>query len=272
MSEVTVVPGSSGLVTGPGYSLQIISEEPVRVKLPGSPGEVLEIFGTDSDDSVIVSSSTTVPVVFNAGDGFDYYDAGSGNDFLFGGEQDDFLAGGAGDDFIFGEEDDDILYGDAGNDVIRGNEGDDVIVGGAGNDDLRGGTGDDKIIGGPGNDILDGGRGQDVLIGGAGKDTFVVRPGTTGGDKLDKIKDFKPQDDIIKLKKGLLPGCKLEIGSLTAADFASVTEINDTVKEKLVYEEKSGILYYNPTKGVEVPLLQLPKDLTGLTSNNIQIF
>jgi Ca2+-binding RTX toxin-like protein len=268
MSEVSV---ANGTVTGFGFSLRVESEEPVLFDLPDAPGDPLIITGTDSDDTIIVDPSSTASITFIGGDGFDNYDASSGSEYLYGGADDDFLAGGGGRDFLSGGEDDDVLYGEAGNDRISGDSGDDVLVGGTGDDFLWGGIGNDRLIGGSGNDTLIGGRGKDVLIGGSGKDIFIFRAEHTGGDKLDKIKDFKPADDIIRLSKALLPGSRLGNGNLTAADFASVTEINETVTAKVVYEETSGILYYNPKNGVEVPLLQLPKELSGISADNIEI-
>jgi Ca2+-binding RTX toxin-like protein len=269
MSEVSV---ANGTVTGFGFSLRVESEEPVLFDLPDAPGDSLRITGTDGDDTIIVDPSSTAVIFFDGGDGFDYYDASSGPEILNGGAEDDFLAGGGGTDRIHGNEDDDVLYGEAGDDVLWGDSGDDVLVGGTGDDVLWGGTGSDKLMGGPGDDTLIGGRGLDVLIGGSGKDTFRFRADHTGGNKLDKIRDFKPGDDTIELSRALLPGSRLSTGKLTAADFASVTEINETVKAKVVYEEKTGILYYNPNNGVEVPLLQLPKELSGISADNIELF
>ncbi|MCU0570661.1 MAG: hypothetical protein MUF49_29305 [Oculatellaceae cyanobacterium Prado106] len=273
MSEVTISP-PSGTVSGPGYSLEIISDRPVRVDLPDFLGQPLVIEGTDADDTVIVDPSTTTSVIFEGGDGFDFYDAGVGNDFLFGGDNDDFLASGGGDDRLFGEEGDDVLYGEAGNDRLRGAEGDDTLVGGSGNDQLFGATGNDWLLGGPGNDLLDPGAGVDQMIGGAGADTFRFRDGSTGGrlNRLDRIRDFKPNQDSIELSRGLLPGSGLNVGQLSASDFQVVQNVGNGGNAKLIYERTTGILYYNPDQGDNVPLLRLPAELSGISATNFTIF
>ena len=86
----------------------------------------------------------------------------------------------------------DSLYGSPGNDSFRGGDGDDRLFGSAGADQLLGEGGADQVNGGDGNDLVDGGAGDDGLercsncIGsnndpGVGADAYFGGP---GGDKL----------------------------------------------------------------------------------------
>lgn len=78
----------------------------------------------------------------------------------------------------------DHLYGMGGSDRLDGGAGADLLEGGAGADVLRGGDGADTLRGAQGDDLLDGGRGNDNLDGGVGFDTYVVRAGDGGDDRI----------------------------------------------------------------------------------------
>ena len=118
------------------------------------------------------------------------YNAGDGNDKLYGTRNDDILNGGNGNDRIFGGGGDDIVcggtgndrvYGEGGNDAVYGEEGDDETVGGPGDDYVLGGSEEDRVtVWGDGLDFADGDYGADVVIGGAGDQIF----GGTLNDKL----------------------------------------------------------------------------------------
>lgn len=64
------------------------------------------------------------------------------------------LYGGNGNDFLDAFSFDDFLYGGNGNDTMFGRQGWDLLEGGAGNDELDGGGGRDTLIGGPGFDFF----------------------------------------------------------------------------------------------------------------------
>ncbi len=70
-------------------------------------------------------------------EGNDTFDAGGGDDVVFGGADDDTLEGGDGYD---------RLYGGAGNDVLSGGDGADKIKGDSGDDTLTGGQGADHFV------------------------------------------------------------------------------------------------------------------------------
>lgn len=116
--------------------------------------EVIE--GTDEDDYL------------EAGDGFNIFYGGEGNDTLAGGKDMDFMYGGDGDDLLLGRNGVNVLFGGNGNDTIY--DGDDGSY-------LSGGDGDDFLYGGGGSDVLDGGAGNDYLQGDHGGDTYIFGRG-----------------------------------------------------------------------------------------------
>jgi Ca2+-binding RTX toxin-like protein len=131
--------------------------------------------------------------------GADQIWAGDGNDGLYGGGGADALGGGAGNDTIWADGGRDMVFGGAGADLIAGSDGNDGLWGGTGNDTLYGGLDDDFLGGGGGQDLLSAGRGDDTLTGGAGADRFVFAP----QDGHDRITDFTPGEDLIRLTAGV---------------------------------------------------------------------
>lgn len=67
-------------------------------------------------------------------EGADAFNAGAGDDEVFGGPGNDNLFGGSGYDRLFGGADNDVLDGGAGADKLKGDAGDDTLTGGAGAD------------------------------------------------------------------------------------------------------------------------------------------
>lgn len=113
--------------------------------------------------------------------GYNYVDAGAGNDFVVLGLLDDVAFGGDGADRIYGSFGDDRISGGAGNDRLYGNEGDDILYGDAGSDLLYGGEGDDTLYALEGNNRL---------YGDDGNDTFYIAEGDNhlyGGDGIDTV-------------------------------------------------------------------------------------
>jgi len=145
----------------------------------------------------------------------DAFNAGLGNDTIWGGFGSDVVNGGSGDDTIHattyaaqpfvGPWGNDVVYGGVGNDfidyanttsnvVLYGDnaqwsrqDGNDTIVSGSGNDWIYGGGGNDVISGGAGNDVIYGDMpisrtgGNDVIFGGDGRDTIY---GGAGNDTI----------------------------------------------------------------------------------------
>ncbi len=105
---------------------------------------------------------------------------------------------GAGDDLIFGNSGNDRLTLGIGADVGIGGFGADILRGLAGADLLTGNQGNDTLTGGTGNDTLSGGENDDSLTGGGGRDVFDFR----NGDGTDTITDFEIGRDLINISQG----------------------------------------------------------------------
>jgi Ca2+-binding RTX toxin-like protein len=121
---------------------------------------------------------------FNADDGDDAFDGGSGDDLVYydfapGPVTVDLAAGqsrGHGADAlvsiedVYGSKFADRITGNAGPNWLHGYKGADVVSGGGGADQVFGDRGNDVLLGGPAADRLNGGLGRDRLNGGTGRD------------------------------------------------------------------------------------------------------
>ena len=119
------------------------------------------------DGWTTASDADDVEVTFglpsgNAG-GFVLFDAGAGNDIVYG-DANAVVYGNAGDDRLFGGA---ILIGGDGDDHLSDGE---MLIGGAGDDELLNGW------------ILDGGPGNDFLNGGYGASRYLIAPSDLGFD------------------------------------------------------------------------------------------
>lgn len=127
----------------------------------------------------------------------------------FGTAQGETLTGSAVFDIIRARAGDDRLMGRKGQDRLTGERGDDVALGGTGADRLIGGPGNDTLRGGKQGDRLTGGGDNDRLAGGAGADVFIFH----NGHGRDRITDFDPARDLIRLDTGQTRFRQLEIGN-----------------------------------------------------------
>lgn len=249
----------------------------------GGRGNDFILGGADDDILLGNSGSDTL----NGGDGDDTVFGGKGNDSISGDAGNDALQGGQGNDVVRGGAGDDIVSGDMGNDTICGGEGEDEVYGGAGEDCVGGEEGNDKLFGGQGNDVVSGGAGNDyisgdlgndTLTGGEGADTFGFRYFAPKGQSatsasvsngnilgLDTLTDFTPGQDKIQLDNNVLT--QLPKGPLETNLFATTTNFTPNTDgvgtAKVVYDKKSGLLYYNPNVAVgdELSLMQLEANL-----------
>jgi len=194
--------------------------------------------------------------LIDGGDGNDRINGGGGNDLIYGGKGVDRINGGPGSDLLKGEADKDILNGQGGNDLIYGGKGKDVLNGGAGNDTLTGEVDSDRLIGGSGDDLLDGGEGNDLLIGGGGSDRYLFSGGN--GFEIaalgrDRIRGFNGDEDTIILDKDTFNGLESSVGQgfSVIEEFEVVRGQNAaaTSDAKIVYDSRSGNLYYNANGG-----------------------
>ena len=180
---------------------QAVSHTAAAITGVGLKNGVLQIIGTDGDDSVIVKpwSGNQYKIIANFIPGSGYllfdrdlvdtfeiyllagnddasirdsitkpalFDAGPGKDYLYAGGGISTMLGGPGNDWLVGGPANDLLDGGEGNDNLDGNEGDDDLFGGPGRDRIVGDDGNDRLFGGDDEDDLYGGRGNDILRGG----------------------------------------------------------------------------------------------------------
>ena len=257
MSEVVVASGFT-----PVFGLQILSFEhssTLYFEPNGANAEsvIVDAQGPGRTEFSVVDPTTDYDVTYYGGSGQDFVVTGAGNDLVLAGLGDDFIYAGAGNDIVGVDPattEENPTAGDlgVGNDYIDGQTGDDTLFGG---------FGDDLVYGGDGNDTLIASEGSDTLFGGSGGDAFSFGEGSNLA--LDKIEDFTYGEDTIELTKELVPGSGLS-GTLTAADFATVTGNVAGSSAKIVYDSSTGIVYYNPggIGTTPVPLLELEKNLT----------
>lgn len=171
------------------------------------------VFGTAGDDELHSGSfsdkvADAANETFDAGagndkiwggDGADNILAGAGDDVSGGGNGNDRMHGGAGLDQLWGDNGNDQIWGQAGNDLLGGGFGNDRMYGGNGNDVIHGQEGRDKLFGGNGNDIIGGGTDNDLIYGDAGNDDLWGDSGDDtieGGDGDDEIGGGLGDDDI----------------------------------------------------------------------------
>ncbi|QIZ73471.1 calcium-binding protein [Oxynema aestuarii] len=243
------------------------------------------IFAGPGDDRVKASAGNDV---IHGNQGADVLDGEEGNDLIRAGQDNDTAKGGVGNDIVYGDKGNDSVSGDDGNDRVFGNQGEDTVDGGAGDDTVYGGQDNDSVSGGIGNDVLFGDKGNDRLTGAQGADTFrfeyFAPPGedvptahAEDGNLLgvDTITDFTPNEDKIQLDSRIFS--KLQPGMLAEGDVTVTGQFDANAKgtsaSKLVYDQTSGLLYYNPTDaaGDEMPLVQLDPNL-DIDSNDFEIF
>jgi serralysin len=132
--------------------------------------------------------------------------------------------------------------------TIRGTPRADVLTGENGNDTIYGSGANDALSGLGGDDRIHGGAGKDQLTGGAGKDVFVFDTRLNKRTNVDKISDFRYQDDSIYLENRYLT----KLGSGTASKpkkfksdmFVQNTKAQDA-EDRIVYDKRTGKLYYD---------------------------
>jgi Ca2+-binding RTX toxin-like protein len=161
--------------------------------------------------------------------------------------------------------------------TITTGTGSDNITTGAGADKVDGGLGPDIISTGAGADIVTDSSGRDTVTLGGGADTFLLPVGLKKFTRstISLVTDFSHPDDTITVSKSLLKGSKFKSGVLKGSSFTSVKRINqvgENVKPLIVYEQKTGIVYFDPVKGKNQPLVNLPANQKTIRANDFTIF
>lgn len=133
------------------------------------------------------------------------------------------------------------ITGHSWSDTLYGTSGDDSISGLDGYDNLYGQAGNDHLDGGAQNDWLYGGAGADTLTGGTGIDAFVFNT-ALGNGNVDKITDFSPVDDVMKLDHAVFTG--LPLGNLAAGAFQAGTAALDA-SDRIIYNPTTGAVSFD---------------------------
>lgn len=179
------------------------------------------------------------------------------------------INGGAGNDWLMGNSGGDRIFGQSGHDRLKGYGGNDQLSGGGSNDRLYGGRGNDKLNGGLGNDYLYGQFGKDTLTGGRGNDKFVfdVLPSKSN---MDTITDFSVKYDSIHLARSIFTKVGLK-GSLKGKAFWSGEKAHDA-NDRVIYNEKTGYLYYDSDGTGDAPIKTIAKLSKGLAITHKDFF
>lgn len=106
---------------------------------------------------------------------------------------------------------------------------------------LTGNNIDQSIIGNAGANIIDGKGGADGLWGLGGSDTFFFST-ALGPTNVDRIYDFDPIADTIRLDDAIFGG--LSLGSLSPGAFA-LGPIAAQADDRIIYDPTSGKLYFD---------------------------
>ena len=125
----------------------------------------------------------------------------------------------------------------------RGNVLGNVINGNAAGNELSGEGGDDILKGKDGNDTLVGGDGNDTLVGGLGQDTYLFDAPLDESTNVDRITDFTPADDVMRLEGAVFPTL-FSAGTLPASAFRAAAVAGDS-DDRILYDPATGFLRYD---------------------------
>jgi Ca2+-binding RTX toxin-like protein len=120
------------------------------------------------------------------------------------------------------------------NNFITGNVAGNVLTGKAGLDTLKGGDGGDRLVGGDGND---------TLVGGLGQDSFQFDTPLNESANVDRITDFNPLDDVIRLEGAVFPTLTTA-GTLQTSAFRAALAAGD-LSDRILYDPATGALRYD---------------------------
>jgi Ca2+-binding RTX toxin-like protein len=240
--------------------------------IPGNP-----IIGTAAADTLAGTADPDYIVGLASGDtlngqgGADTLIGGSGNDKLNGGAAADVLMGGlANDTYTAGAGDLITELANQGTDLVKsavnfvlkanvenltltggaavngtGNGSANTMKGNGAANTLKGNGAGDTLQGLGGNDVLRGGKGDDTATGGAGADDFIFDAALNAGTNVDRITDFAPGVDQIRLDDDIFTA--LAMGTLAPGRLHIVpgaTAANDA-NDRIIYDSADGHLFYD---------------------------
>jgi Ca2+-binding RTX toxin-like protein len=111
---------------------------------------------------------------------------------------------------------------------------------------LTGNSSANTIVGNAGKNLLEGKGGNEVLTGGAGRDTFLFDTKPKSFKNADRITDFSPPHDTIRLDHDVFS--HLRKGRLKASAFHVPAEghaAHDR-SDRIIYDASTGNLYFDP--------------------------
>ncbi len=234
------------------------------------------LFGSDGKDTL------------SGGAGADALEGGLGADRLDGGAGADIMAGGAGNDRYIvddtGDRVDESAEGSGGRDRVESSIsfllGGELVSGrievlaltgseaidGIGNrfhNRLIGNSAANHLEGRGGKDVLIGGGGNDTLSGGDGADAFVFRDAPAEGT-LDRILDFDPRVDMIRLHRAAMPELGEAAAPLWNSFVANAEGAATTEATRIIYETDTGLLRYDADGTGEIAAVAFARLNPGL--------
>lgn len=175
----------------------------------------------------------------------------SGNNVLDGKGGADTMAGKAGDDtYVVERAGDKVTEGvDQGTDSIRSSvtytlpsNVENLVLTGTGAINGTGNALANKITGNGADNVINGGAGSDTLAGRAGRDSFLFNK-PLGSTNIDKITDFVPADDTIRLENAVFTALTTT-GTLASAAFVTGTAAT-TAAHRIIYDPATGNVRYD---------------------------
>jgi Ca2+-binding RTX toxin-like protein len=190
-----------------------------------------------------------------------------GNNVLNGKGGADSMSGKAGNDTYLVETvgDKAVESADQGTDLVKssisftlGNNVENLTLTGSGAINGTGNTLANVISGNAAANTLNGKEGNDTLKGGAGQDRFLFNTTPNSSSNVDKITDFAPVDDVIRLENAVFTGLPTT-GTLAAAAYATGTAAS-TASHRIIYDPATGVVRYDadgtgPIAAVKVAVL-----------------
>ncbi len=132
------------------------------------------MFGDEGDNVFVAAEGNDIA---HGGNGADLFYLGDGNNTMFGKNGIGIFMAGDGNNTAHGGKDRDLfLFGDGNNTVHTGN-GMNIVMTGKGKDIVYGGNDRDYIYTGAGDDIIHGGNGNDLISAGTGNDVIYLGNG-----------------------------------------------------------------------------------------------
>ncbi len=184
----------------------------------------------------------------------------AGNDTLNGGAGIDTMSGGVGNDTFYVDNAGDKILEAAGQgtDSVYSSVSYALAAGrsiermattsltGNGALNLKGNEFAQAITGNSGANVLSGLGGNDTLTGGDGSDYFVFDTGLSPTANVDRITDFRPWSDKIRLDNAVMAGLGPTLGVLGAGKFwSSTTGLAHDSDDRIIYETDTGRLFYD---------------------------